>query len=78
MARKSPKRRAPRARPTSTSIPRTTIWIGELAARWGISKPTLWRYRRDRKLPACDFKIGDREGWKRATIEAFEQSGARP
>jgi predicted DNA-binding transcriptional regulator AlpA len=70
---RAPKRRDPL--PTNHDS-RTVIWPGELAARWGLSKPTLWRYQHAGKLPPRDFAIGDRKGWRRATIEAHEARGA--
>jgi predicted DNA-binding transcriptional regulator AlpA len=76
MPRKAIKAAKARARRRPISVPSTVIWNAELAARWNLSKPTLWRYVCAGKVPPRDFRIGDREGWKRATIEQFEQAGA--
>jgi hypothetical protein len=52
------------------------IWPAGLRERWGISEPTLWRWRRAGKIPQPDVRIGDREGWRPETIEAFERGPA--
>jgi predicted DNA-binding transcriptional regulator AlpA len=77
-------RKAIKARPRHRREPipannaATVLWPGELAARWGLSRPTLWRYARDGKLPPRDFAIGDRRGWRRSTIEQHEAAGGAP
>lgn len=76
MSKKPRKAPVKRRKHVKGETPATVIWRTALLARWGLSEATLWRYERDRKLPARDFRLGDRKGWKRATIEAFEASGS--
>jgi predicted DNA-binding transcriptional regulator AlpA len=75
---KAEKAAARKRRPATNSVSAAmVIWPPELAKRWGVGKVTLWRYRTAGKLPACDFRLGRREGWRRATIENYEAGVAR-
>jgi hypothetical protein len=48
-------------------------WPSGLLERYGVSRPTLWRWERNGKIPARDVHIGGRSGWRRETIEAAER-----
>lgn len=52
------------------------FWPTTLELRYGISRPTRWRWEKDGKLPPRDVKIAGKSGWRRSTIEAAEQSAA--
>lgn len=47
------------------------VWPPGLREMLGISEPTLWRWRKAGKIPAPDVRLGDREGWRRSTIEVL-------
>jgi predicted DNA-binding transcriptional regulator AlpA len=64
-AAKRPDRRTRGAPRGGTAV----VWPPGLREMLGISEPTLWRWRRAGKIPAPDVRIGDREGWRRATID---------
>jgi hypothetical protein len=49
------------------------FWPSGLLERYGISRPTLWRWERGGMIPARDVHIGGRTGWRRETIEAAER-----
>lgn len=51
---------------------RTVLWLRDLQERWGVSDVTLWRLRRDHKIPAPTIQLGKRVGWSVKTIEDFE------
>ena len=51
------------------------IWPKGVEVRYGISAPTRWRWERDGKLPARDFNIGGRTGWRLETLDAAERIG---
>lgn len=48
------------------------LWLKDLAERWGVSDVTLWRLRRDRKIPAPTITLGKRVGWSVKVIQDFE------
>jgi predicted DNA-binding transcriptional regulator AlpA len=58
---------------SQAGLERTVLWAADLSARWGVSLPTLWRWRRKGKMPEPNFQGS---GWLVATIEAFENGGA--
>ena len=49
---------------------RKILWARDLASRWGVSLPTIWRWRRRGAIPAPDFQG---TGWRIAVIEALER-----
>ena len=77
--KKPPKRRAgkqrhaaPRRDPSPTADSKI-LWPHQLARRWSVHFTTIWKARVDGKIPAYDFKLGGRFGWRLETIEAFER-----
>ena len=54
---------------------RRVLWAQDLRQRWGVSLPTIWRWRRSGLMPAPDFMD---TGWRIETIESFEASGGIP
>jgi len=50
------------------------IYPPGLATRWGVSRPTLWRWEKVGRIPRRDFFIGgEAVGWRPETIEAHER-----
>lgn len=45
----------------------------ELARRWSVSRPTIWEWIRDNKLPRPDVRVAGRDGWYLGTIREYEQ-----
>ncbi|HEX5461073.1 MAG TPA: hypothetical protein VFX20_14000 [Steroidobacteraceae bacterium] len=68
-ASKAKKERRPRTRSHSLRAGTHVIWPAGLEEILGLSSVTRWRWERDGKLPARDFSIAGRTGWKRQTIE---------
>jgi hypothetical protein len=63
------------ARHAANSMPAAErdIWSAtDIQARWNISAPTFWRYRRSGHVPPPDAKIGPHDAWRRETILATE------
>lgn len=60
----------------STAPTRTVLWLKDLQERWQVSDVTLWRLRRDRKIPAPTITLGKRVGWSTKVIEEFEAGRA--
>jgi len=58
-----------------TTLP-DVLWPCAVERRYGISRPTRWRWERIGRLPARDVNLAGKTGWKRSTIEAAEQSAA--
>jgi predicted DNA-binding transcriptional regulator AlpA len=61
------------------------LWPAAVQSRYGITRPTRWRWERQGRLPARDVNVGGKTGWRRETIEAAEKrfgliapSGATP
>lgn len=57
---------------------RPVLWLKDLQERWQVSDVTLWRLRRDRKIPAPTITLGKRVGWSTKTIEDFEAGRRQP
>ena len=54
---------------------RRVLWAQDLRQRWGVSLPTIWRWRRSGLMPEPDFMD---TGWRLETIEKFEAAGGIP
>ena len=52
------------------------FWKRDLASRYDVSRETVWRWQQSGKLPPPDVRIGNRYGWRAATIRAHETVGA--
>lgn len=51
------------------------FWPVDLQRRYAVSLATRWRWERTGRLPKRDFFLqGEPVGWKRSTIEAWEQN----
>lgn len=49
------------------------VWPGGVELRYGISKPTRWRWERDGLLPPRDVHVGGRAvGWRPETLDAAD------
>lgn len=64
------KRNRPSTPPVSGSA---VVWPYGLAARYGISRATVWRWERKGLLPPRDVHIGGRSGWRPHTLDLAEQ-----
>lgn len=53
------------------------LYPNDLCERWGISRPTLWRWEKNEKLPKRDVTVGGKTAWYRSTIEAYEKTGTQ-
>ena len=49
------------------------IWPGGVQERYGISKPTRWRWEKTGRLPPRDVNLGGKTGWRPETLEAAER-----
>jgi predicted DNA-binding transcriptional regulator AlpA len=47
------------------------VWPSGIEEKLGISAVTRWRWEKSGKLPPRDFLLGDKSGWRVATIEAM-------
>jgi predicted DNA-binding transcriptional regulator AlpA len=52
------------------------LWPIAIEHRYGISKPTRWRWEKIGRLPKRDVNLAGKTGWKRSTIEAAETRAA--
>jgi predicted DNA-binding transcriptional regulator AlpA len=52
------------------------IWPRGAEIRYGVSKPTIWRWERTGRLPPRDVNLNGKTGWRRSTLLAAEQSAA--
>lgn len=52
------------------------LWPTMLETRYGISRPTRWRWEKEGKLPKRDVNIAGKTGWHPSTIEAAESGAA--
>jgi hypothetical protein len=62
--------------PKSRRAPRTgsaVIWPKGCEERYGISAPTRWRWEKTGRLPARDFVLGGKTGWRPETLDAAER-----
>ncbi len=52
------------------------VWPSGVRARYGISGATLWRWEKSGRLPARDFNLGGKTGWRPGTLDAAETRAA--
>jgi predicted DNA-binding transcriptional regulator AlpA len=65
---KTTKRKKNRSSGSGTAV----IWPGGVQIRYGISKPTRWRWEKEGRLPPRDVNVGGKTGWRPETLEAAE------
>ncbi len=53
----------------------TVLWSNDLCLRWNVSPVTLWRWRRNNKIPPPDFQT-HRPAWNLKTIQQYEDRNA--
>ena len=49
-------------------FPKPNLSINALAVELSVTRATIWRWRRDGKLPQPDFVIGDHPYWNRDSL----------
>ena len=50
------------------------LTIQSIATEFQVNRATVWRWRKEGKLPKPDYLIGDRPYWDRETLYQFIKS----
>ena len=64
-------------KPKRRAAPRrgeAVIWPKGVEERYGISAPTRWRWEKIGRLPARDFALAGKTGWRPETLAAAERA----